>query len=65
MSAAACLESHVKLMQVQLWKNISRDFMVGFVFPIPLHLMFLNEKSQVIGFRSIVLNYAYMMLLCL
>ncbi len=49
---------HVKLMYVQLLKNTSRDLIA--VFPIPLHLMFLNEKVLfVIGFRSLVLNYTF------
>ncbi len=33
---------------------MSRDFMAVF-----LHLMFLNEKYSVIGFRSFLLNYTY------
>ncbi len=49
---------HVKLMQVQLIKNTSLDFMAVF-----LHLMFLSEKSALCDwFRSFVLNYTYTML---
>ncbi len=43
---------HVKLMQVQLLKNMSRDFMVVFLHPTASHVFKWRKYSFVIGFQS-------------
>ncbi len=49
----ALLESHAKWLQVKLLKDMSQDFIA--LFPIPLHLMFLNESVLCDWFS--LLNY--------